>query len=285
VGAGQDTFAETVGPVLERLQDEGRPINVFLRDDDVDEDEETLRHLFDICLSRQVPLNAEIIPGRLTRGAVRLLKEFMKFHPDLLGLNQHGWQHQNHEANGRKCEFGGSRSFTQQLNDISQGKALLQDRFGERFYPVFTPPWNRCTADTFAVLDELGFKVLSKDSDSQPATGYRFREISITLDIFRWKGGPTLKTAATVAAELAQQLGRADPIGIMLHHKVMGEEAFAMLDQLLALLRRYPHIRFHTFQSLYEMDSLQLTTDRRVVSDQRSSVSTREVVGSRPSIS
>jgi len=30
---------------------------------------------------------------------------------------------------------------------------------------------------------------VSKSHDERPATGHKFREISITLDLYRWKGG------------------------------------------------------------------------------------------------
>ncbi len=42
-----------------------------------------------------------------------------------------------------------------------------------------------------------------------------------------------------------------NPIGLLLHHKVMDAEAFYFLDQLLAELAGYPCVQFHTFQSLY----------------------------------
>lgn len=238
-------------PCLEQLQNEERQVDIFLRDDDIDEDEETLRHLLDVCLARSVPLNLEIIPGRLTTPTIKLLGNHKRFHPTLLELNQHGWQHHNHEPNGRKCEFGISRTFEQQLQDIGQGKRLLEEIFEDRFYPAFTPPWNRCTEDTLRVLDQLGFEVFSKTRGKQPVTGYRFQEISISLDLFRWNGGATLRPANELLNQLINQLGTINPIGIMLHHKVMDAEAFYFLDMLLAELKQYSNLRFHTFQSLH----------------------------------
>lgn len=238
---------------LEQLQTEDRAVHIFLRDDDIDEDEESLRYLLDISFSRGTPLNLEIIPGRLTPAAIELLKAYKRYLPHLLELNQHGWQHLNYENEGRKCEFGISRTFDQQLADISQGKRLLEDIFGDRFYPVFTPPWNRCTAATFAILDQLEFKVLSKDWDQQPVKGYRFQEISTTLDLFRWQGDPALKPPTEIVKTLIQQLDKLNPIGLLLHHKVMDDEAFCFLDWLLAYLTQYPNVRFHTFQSLQQL--------------------------------
>jgi hypothetical protein len=58
-----------------------------------------------------------------------LVSDHKRFTPDLIELDQHGWQHTNHETTGRKCEFGPSRSYEQQYADIAQGKALLEAAF------------------------------------------------------------------------------------------------------------------------------------------------------------
>lgn len=239
-------------PHLEQLQVEKRGIDIFLRDDDIDEDEETLRQLIDISLANSIPLNLQIIPHHLTASTIRLLKQQKKFHPTLLELNQHGWQHLNHEKEGKKCEFGFSRTFEQKFEDISRGKTLLEEVFEDKFYPVFTPPWNRCAEDTFKVIDRLGFKVFSKDKGGQPVTGFRFREISTTLDLYRWKGGPVMRSQEEIVRQLVFQIENLRVIGILLHHKVMNQKAFNFLDILLCVLRKYSNIRFHTFQSMVE---------------------------------
>ncbi|MGB3942118.1 MAG: hypothetical protein WBK96_11560, partial [Candidatus Manganitrophaceae bacterium] len=124
--------------------------------------------------------------------------------------------------------------------------------FGEKFYPVFTPPWNRCTEETHHVLDRLGFRVFSKDKGERPVTRFSFKEISTTLDLYRWKGKPLMKSPEEIVESLTIQMRETGPVGILLHHKVMNEEAFHFLDALLGLFCRYPNIRFHTFQSLAE---------------------------------
>jgi hypothetical protein len=243
---------ERLKPLLEKMGEEKRGIDLFLRDDDIDNDEETLQHLFDITLARHVPLNLEIIPGALTDSGIKLLDHHKHLHPTLFELNQHGWLHLNHEKEGRKCEFGISRNFDQQWEDISGGKTLLEKIFGDKFYPVFTPPWNRCTEETFKVLDRLGFRVFSKDKGDRPVTGFGFKEISTTLDLYRWKGKPSMKSPEEIVESLTFQMRETGPIGILLHHQVMSDEAFAFLDALLGTLCQYPNIRFHTFQSLAE---------------------------------
>ncbi len=252
-GSTDDGFLETsLGPVLERLQAEDRTVRLFLRDDDVDAECHRLHHLLDIALARQVPLNLELIPARLTEATSRLLKDVKRVHPRLLDLHQHGWQHVNHEATGRKCEFGPSRTYAQQYDDIARGKALLDGIFGDRMTPVFTPPWNRCAETTLRVLDDLGFQALSKDRGGRPLTGYRFREISVSLDLYRWKGGAILRPPLEIVRDLKTQLQEDRPIGLLLHHQVMDAAALNWLDRLLVVLRRYPVVRMVTLNDLLQ---------------------------------
>jgi hypothetical protein len=235
---------------LDRLQSRHERIDLFFRDDDVDEDETSLRTLLDVFLNHDIPVNLEVIPGRLSGSATGLLHQYLKLRPDLFEINQHGWLHLNHEREGRKCEFGPSRSFGQQLTDLANGQKVLEDAFNDAFSRVFTPPWNRCWADTFRALDQLGFEALSKKRGMEPVTGYSFREISVTLDLYHWKDGVQVKTPPELVNELISQMSEFDIVGIMLHHKVMDEFAFEMLESLLAELRRHRFINFHTFQSL-----------------------------------
>jgi len=236
--------------ILAEFQTQRRTVNVFFRDDDVDDDEPSLRALLALFQELETPINLEIIPARLTRAAIGFLREAHARRPGLVELNQHGWQHVNHESEGRKCEFGASRGFDEQIVDVARGREVLEQAFGSSFSPVFTPPWNRCTEATYRALDQLGFCALSKLRGKEPVAGYGFRELSVTLDVFRWKGGAEMKTAGELVGELTGQLRELDTVGVMLHHKVMDDAAFAWLQMLLSELRRSGAVRLHTFQSL-----------------------------------
>jgi hypothetical protein len=213
----------------------------------VDEDDLSLRSMLELFFRYQIPLNLQIIPGRLTSEGIKAIG---RVRSNLLELNQHGWMHVNHENLGRKCEFGPSRSFEQQYEDIERGRKILEEAFGSAFSPVFTPPWNRCTVETFRALDRLGFQALSRFRGDAPAGGYNFREVSVTLDLYRWQGGAAMKSPNELLDELILQLETRPRIGIMLHHKVMDEGAFELLSLLLSELSLSRAIKFHTFQSL-----------------------------------
>lgn len=237
---------------LQKILTEQKEIDIFFRDDDVDVTEENLRRLLTIFADRKIPLIAGVIPKPLTEDCIKLLAQFSEF----TELVQHGWQHVNHEILGRKCEFGVSRNFEEQFSDLAAGQKIMNEAFGENWFPAFIPPWNRCTEITYRALDELGFRVLSKLRGSQPlVTGFQFQEISVTLDIFRWQNGATLKSSEEIYEELSKQIVEGSPIGIMLHHKVMTDEAFLLLEQLLDGLKQSPSVKFHTLKSLENKSS------------------------------
>ena len=231
------------------LKQRRTPLPLFLRDDDVSDDEPSLRRLLALSAKHQMPLSLAIIPGQLTTDAINLLKQ----PNDLIELHQHGWRHANHESIGKKCEFGASRDYAAQRADLAAGQARMNAAFGAHWFPAFTPPWNRCTAMTASALVELGYRALSRDASQPSFDDPRLPELPVTLDLFRWQGGATLRPPDELTNELAQQILSADRIGIMLHHQVMDDAAFALLDEWLAVLKQSPLVQFHTLQSLLEL--------------------------------
>lgn len=250
IGRARDEFClfeKPLAAALAKLEQDGRAREIFLRDDDVDVDEPGLRRLLDLSLSYDVSLNLEIIPARLSGDAARLLLDHQRFAPGRVEAHQHGWRHISHETAGKKCEFGAARSYDEQLRDLARGKARSTEALGELFFPAFTPPWNRCSEATYRALDQLGFKVLSRDANG--LVGYGFREIPVTLDLLRSRDDGQSPHQACFE-RLLEQLTTRRPIGIMLHHKVMGKSAFRWLEFLLDHLAGSPAVSFHTFSSL-----------------------------------
>ncbi len=245
-----NTLLERLKLSLEQRRERGSPVHLFFRDDDVDEDEPTLRRLLQLFLRQDTPINLGVIPGRLTAAGAAFLSGSVSAAPALIELNQHGWRHINHEREGRKCEFGPSRSYDEQYADIAKGRARMTESFGSNWFPVFIPPWNRCSEDAYRAVDQLGFAAFSAKQGNAVAPGYSFKEISITVDLIRWRGGVRLKPSEEIVDELIEQLSRPQSIGVMLHHKVMDESAFSLLSSLLDTFASDPIVRFHNFQSL-----------------------------------
>jgi len=111
----------------------------------------------------------------------------------------------------------------QQKADLAEGKARLQAYFGAAIDPFFTPPWNRCTSDTVACLEELGYTLLSRDVTATQIESSKLQQVPVHIDWSR-----IIKNSENPLAELgsaiAQNLTVNELTGIMLHHADMGRE-------------------------------------------------------------
>lgn len=161
-----------------------------------------------------------------------------------LTLCQHGWQHVNHAAAGLpKSEFGAARGQAALEADLRQGAARLRALLGERFFPVFVPPWNAYPADAVALLRAAGLRGLSQyPGQPRPPAETGFNLVNAHLDILRWERSAVLQDPLLLAQRMADGLrqqrlagAESEPFGLLTHHRAMGEEAWAFLDAVLAL--------------------------------------------------
>jgi hypothetical protein len=169
--------------------------------------------------------------------------------PGRLGLHQHGLSHANHEPAGRKCEFGAARRFEEQRADIEGGRDLLAALLELEPDPIFTPPWNRCTAETGRAVLRAGLRVLSTESRA-PALGLdELIELPVTVDWLAHRRGTRL-APAEIGVVLAADARAAGSVGVMLHHAVMGESEREGVADLLELLARADGASFATMTEL-----------------------------------
>jgi hypothetical protein len=206
-------------------------VDVFIRDDDAGWSEDRLLQLLDLLGERALPVDLAVIPRALDPDLAAELR------PRPVGLHQHGLAHVNHEPGGvRKHEFGPSRSFAEQRRDIAEGRDLLGERLGARLAPIFTPPWNRCTAATGRCLAELGFAVLSRESRAEPLGASGLRELPVHLDWCRL-------APEELDMRMAALVRTGGPVGVMLHHAEMDTANMARVTVLLDLLAEHPLAR------------------------------------------
>jgi Uncharacterized protein conserved in bacteria (DUF2334) len=219
------------------------PVAVFFRDDDAGWREDRLDALLQRFARAGVPVDLAVIPDALDPAAARRLRRTVEDAGGRIGVHQHGFAHRNHETEGRKHEFGPSRDHAAQRRDIEAGRARLAQLLGPVVEPVFTPPWNRCTATTGRCLAELGFEVLSRLAGDEPFGLPGLRELPVRVDWFAHRRGARL-TRPQLGERLAAGAAAPGPLGIMLHHAVMDDAELDDLDALLALLAGHPRIRF-----------------------------------------
>jgi len=224
-------------PVRAALDDAPAPVEVFFRDDDAGWDDTSLFALVRQFRERGLPLDLAAIPTALSpQTAGELRRE------PLLGFHQHGYAHANHEPTGRSCEFGASRTYQQQRNDIAAGIERLERLLGDAVDPIFTPPWNRCTPVTADCLVELGFRTVSREARAERFGRDELRELPVDVDWLKRRHGVPLRRAE-VAALLAGALRARTRVGVMFHHAVMDAASFAAAAQLLDVLAAHPSSR------------------------------------------
>jgi hypothetical protein len=229
-------------PVQAAIEEADAPVEMFFRDDDAGWEHPRLLRLFDLFEHTGLPLDLAVIPMALDRGLAAELRGRATVPGTRLGLHQHGLAHRNHEPEGRRYEFGPSRSPWQQRHDIRTGAARLAALLGDVAQPIFTPPWNRCTVDTGRCLVDLGFRVLSREWRAAPLGLAGLHELPIRVDWFAHRNGVRLPPPE-LGAQLGDAIREGGPVGLMLHHAVMSAADFRRAGDLLALLAGHPGVR------------------------------------------
>ena len=219
-----------------------QPVTVYFRADDIAIPEPTMHRLLETFSAHRMPLALALVPAWLTPSRWAVFQRWDADHPDLWCWHTHGWRHVNHEAVGRKSEFGPSRSQAEILDDLKRGMTRLHSLLGDRFSPIFTPPWNRCSAETLERLSSIGYRAVSRDIGAAPAPPPSLVEIPIHVDLHTRKerSVPDGWKALFLQIENAFQRGAC---GFMIHHQRMNENAFRFLDDLLGVLRAQPSVR------------------------------------------
>lgn len=231
-------MSDWLAAVRTALDTTSKPVQFFFRDDDAGLDNDPLWRLLDHSQDKAVHIDLAVIPIELDEHLANALCD--RASTGMVHLHQHGFRHVNHETDGRKYEFGPSRSHDQQLADIAQGRAVIGGKLHPYVEPIFTPPWNRCTEQTAAALANLGFQVLSRDHTAVPFGLAELAEVPVTVDWFaKTKGEPW--TRERVGTQIARQVTHGSaPVGVMLHHAITNDEHLALIDQLLALVAEHP---------------------------------------------
>jgi hypothetical protein len=238
-------MATWLDPVREALDASPTPVEFFFRDDDAGWRDDRLFRLLDLFAEHGAPIDLAVIPEALTPALARALLERMAAAPGLIGVHQHGFAHANHEAEGRKCEFGVSRAKDRQRADIAAGREKLLGLLGPALLPVFTPPWNRCTRATGECLVELGFVALSRDATAEPLGIRGLAEKPVRSDWFARRKGVRLGREEW-ARQLAGETGASRVVGVMFHHAEMDAGERRAVGDLLATLRGHGRARCGT---------------------------------------
>lgn len=244
-------MTDALTPVLRALDARRARLTMFLRDDDAGWATPRLMALIDVTQAAGAAIDLAVIPQATGEALAETLCARIDAAPGSIGVHQHGFAHLNHETLGRRCEFGSARSVSMQRHDLRQGRTRLRSLFGHRLDDFFTPPWNRCSAATPAVLAELGFTLLSRDRTAVPQQV--LPELNVTLDWCKLSRdeGRELGAVWQGLAEALQQHADGDaPLGLMLHHGPMTAADLDGLGGLLQALAGHGGVRWRSMRDI-----------------------------------
>ncbi|MBO9126859.1 MULTISPECIES: polysaccharide deacetylase family protein [unclassified Rhizobium] len=234
---------------LDRWQAVGKAARLWLRDDDAIEPTPALEQLLKLTKDANVPLTLAVIPASTGEAlAARLADERQVM------VALHGWSHTNHAGpDEKKQELGAHRAPEVVLGELRDGFAILQRLFGPRFISMLVPPWNRINGALIAELPALGLETLSVYGAAK--AGSPIRLLNTHVDIMNWhgiRGGrPHDELIADMVRELRARFDHdAEPIGILTHHLVHDETAWAFLADLLAETSAHPAVAWKSAAAL-----------------------------------
>lgn len=222
---------------------------LFWRVDDVEALTPRLLRLLRLFGKYGYPACLQIVPGQLDPDLPRSLQDLRRSLGTRVLVSQHGYTHANHGEAPHEYEFGPTRSRSVQSADILAGRQILANAFGQDFFPAFTPPNNSFDQNTLMVLDQLGYRVLSQEG-RRYLGAYSFADFSVNIDALH--DYTTLEpTPLKALCHRVESLAFPDSvIGIMVHHELMNNQAFHILEELMSWLFSVSSIEHTTFEHL-----------------------------------
>jgi hypothetical protein len=224
---------------------------IFFRTDDIAAPGNCFTRLLEIFSFHRTPLCLAVVPAWLTPARWQAIEGIAKNAARLWCWHQHGWRHVNHGIEGKKQEFGSQRTPAELAHDIRRGRQRLRKLMGKRFYPVFTPPWNRCGQEALEVLKNSGYFAVSRSRGSLPPSPPGLPSFDVNVDLHTRKERSPKAGWDNLFNELHQAIS-SDCCGIMIHHQRMNTAAFDFLDILLKAFKTQNKLQLVHFKDLVE---------------------------------
>lgn len=273
-----------------------RQTTVFFRNDDVglfcpNGVSSELVEITDLFIQETVPISHGVVPKSINSEAIEWLKSEKAKHPELIGIDQHGYAHANH---GRG-EFFLNRSAIQQQKDIQAGLDLMIRYFGEAFSWCFSPPGNRYDRRTKMICDKLGFRIFSGAVSPKPLArgffvlgrmlnrnllfgkhisyhrnkqygqrGFSISELSVGIGLVGDYRRRLIRPLDALLKRFEACERHYDVVGINLHHWVFDSpEKIALVQEYIQNLKKRPNVVLMKLEDIASEISAQKKVNNR----------------------
>ena len=248
---------QSVERLLDTLDRAPSPMHFWWRDDDAGRANVRLDRLLALAEAIRVPVALSVVPSWLELDVVRQLRSC-----EMAMVLQHGWSHNDNAFLGEHpIEIGGVATLPTLRSQLAEGRARLEQTFGNKFQPVLVPPWNLIADQCIRMVDGLRFGVVSAAPHTSLA-GLATPRRDVHVDLVYWfpflrhipgmlpYSGQICRCRGidSIAAEIAGHIEarQLSPIGLMTHHQLMQPQDFVTLERVLTLLRDHPKVRWLT---------------------------------------
>ncbi|KZM47528.1 polysaccharide deacetylase family protein [Labrenzia sp. OB1] len=245
-------FRDELTAHLDWFANRNRKVRFWWRDDDAVEPTPALERMLDLAGRHGVDIALAVIPKDATRALADRLCDEPHAH-----VLQHGWQHKNFQRKdlGEKAAELGSRRDPQELmGQLAEGKARLEDLFGDKLIAAMVPPWNRIDAEISRRLPEIGLPGLST------FTWHNFpraHQVQSHVDIIKWKkqvrfiGWESARLRFDLQLARRRNTGR-EPLGLLTHHLAHDEGCFEFLEEFLAIAAHHEGAEWPDVKGLFD---------------------------------
>ena len=136
--------------------------------------------------------------------------------------------------------------------DLLRGRQRLEFILEDDFVPIFTPPWNRCNANTLQMLKKLDYAAVSRHHGSKPLSPGGLPDFYVNVDLHTRKEPSAAAGWNNLLREFEQAI-TSRLCGIMIHHQMMNDAAFDFLEILLKALISHKNIKCVNFKDLADL--------------------------------
>ena len=264
---------------------------IFFRNDDVrDSLDKSLVDLTALFTTHGVPISHTVEPANVSKEVIDWLISVKNETPRLIEIVQHGY---GHRLNYRKIiggklkkgEFGGSRSYDEQFEEIKHGMELMNQFFGKQWFQLFTFPYGARNRQAIQAVSKAGFKVVngSMGASLKHRTLYfigrflrkemlwgrkiswhlrhkpktKLFQIDTSISVIKKFNDEFVDAEFYTLEELQKQtlryLSNEKTVGFVLHHRYhTSKEHLKLIEDLILWLKGFNNVEFVTQEFLYD---------------------------------